>query len=272
MSGKRIFITGGASGLGKAIALRYARAGWRVCIGDVHEVRGQETLAELQALGPSAISLRCDVTREEDLRAVADRLTKDWGGVDVVVNNAGVAQAGAIEDVSLEDWQWTVDINLLGVVRGCHVFTPVFKRQGQGHFVNVASMAGLVDMPMMSAYNATKAAVVSLSETLQNEFADTGIGVTLVCPAFFKTNLGDSLRTNNPAMRQVLGKLLERGKLTAEDIANQIFQAVDKRDFYVLPHIQGRQAWLAKRLLPRRLYTELLKTQTRRMRGFYKSP
>ena len=100
MSGKRIFITGGASGLGKAIALRYARAGWRVCIGDVHEARGQETLTELQALGPSALSLRCDVTREEDLRAVAERLTKDWGGVDVVVNNAGVAQAGAIAGTS----------------------------------------------------------------------------------------------------------------------------------------------------------------------------
>jgi NAD(P)-dependent dehydrogenase (short-subunit alcohol dehydrogenase family) len=268
MTSRRIFITGGASGLGKAIALRYARAGWRVCIGDVHEARAKETLAELQALGAQALSVHCDVTREADLRAAVDRLTDDWGGVDVVVNNAGVAQAGGIDEVSLADWQWVVDINLLGVVRGCHVFTPLFKRQGQGHFVNVASMAGLIDMPMMSAYNATKAAVVSLSETLQNEFAETRIGVTLVCPAFFKTNLADSLRSSNPAMRQVLGKLLERGKITADDIAEQIFQAVKKREFYVLPHEEGRRAWLAKRLLPRRLYTELLKTQTRRMRGF----
>lgn len=159
----------------------------------------------------------------------------------------------------------------MGVVRGCHVFTPVFKRQGQGYFINVASMAGLTDMPMMSAYNATKAAVVSLSETLQNELADAGIGVTVVCPAFFKTNLGDSLRTTNPALRQVLGKLLERGKITAEDIADQIFQAMNKREFYVLPHVDGRQAWIAKRLLPRRLYTELLKTQAKRMIGFARS-
>jgi short-subunit dehydrogenase len=160
-----------------------------------------------------------------------------------------------------------VDINLMGVVRGCHVFTPVFKRQGQGHFVNVASMAGLLDVPMMSAYNATKAAVVSLSETLQNEFADTKIGVTLVCPSFFKTNLGDTLRASNPATRLLMQKLFNRSKITADDIAEHIFQAVRRREFYVLPHTEGRQAWWAKRLLPRRIYTELLKGQSRRMRG-----
>ncbi|WP_434390639.1 SDR family oxidoreductase [Melittangium boletus] len=272
MSHKRIFITGGASGLGRAIALRYARAGWRVCIGDVHAQRGADTLAELQALSPSSLYVPCDVTREEDLRAVAERLTADWGGVDVVVNNAGVAQAGAIDEVSVADWQWIVDINLLGVVRGCHVFTPVFKRQGHGHFVNVASMAGLLDMPMMSSYNATKAAVVSLSETLQNEFADTRLGVSLVCPSFFKTNLADSLRSPRPGMHKVINKLLERSKITADDVAERIYQAVDKREFYVLPHIEGLQAWLAKRLLPRRIYTELLKTQTRKMRGFGTAP
>src|SRR3712207_2057668 len=111
MAGQRIFITGGASGLGKAMALRFARAGWKVCIGDVHDARGEETLAELTALKVDALSLRCDVRKEEDLRAVADTLASRWGGVDVVVNNAGVAQAGAIEDVTLENWQWIVDIN-----------------------------------------------------------------------------------------------------------------------------------------------------------------
>jgi short-subunit dehydrogenase len=208
------------------------------------------------------------VTREEELRAASEWLASNWGGVDVVVNNAGVAQAGAIEEVSLDDWQWIIDINLLGVVRGCKVFTPLFKRQGHGHFVNIASMAGLLDMPMMGAYNATKAAVVSLSETLHNELADSKIGVTLVCPSFFKTNLADSLRASNPAMRNVLGKLLNRSKVTAEHIADQIFQAVRTREFYVLPHMEGRQAWLAKRLLPRRIYSELIKRQARRMSGF----
>lgn len=267
MSDQRIFITGGASGLGQAIALRYARAGWRVCIADVNDTRGAETLKTLTSLTQHAHSLRCDVTREEDLRTAAEWLASSWGGVDVVVNNAGVAQAGAIEEVSLDDWQWIIDINLLGVVRGCKVFTPLFKRQGHGYFVNVASMAGLLDAPMMSSYNATKAAVVSLSETLHNELADNRIGVSVVCPSFFKTNLAESLRTSNAGLRTIMGKLLERSPITADDIAEQIFQAVEQRHFYILPHAEGRQAWLMKRLLPRGVYASMLRKRTRRMRG-----
>jgi NAD(P)-dependent dehydrogenase (short-subunit alcohol dehydrogenase family) len=267
MSEQRVFITGGASGLGRAIALRFAQAGWRVCIADVNDARGAETLQALAPLTPHAHYLRCDVTREEELLAVAGWLESHWGGVDVVVNNAGVAQAGAIEDVALSDWQWILDINLLGVVRGCKVFTPLFKRQRHGHFVNVASMAGLLDVPMMSSYNATKAAVVSLSETLQNELADDNIGVSLVCPSFFKTNLTDSLRTTDPGLRTAMGKLLDRSPITAEDIAEQIFQAVERREFYVLPHREGRQAWWMKRILPRGLYSSFMRKSTRRMRG-----
>ncbi|MFE8598299.1 SDR family oxidoreductase [Archangium violaceum] len=268
MSNQRIFITGGASGLGQAIALRYARAGWRVCIADVNDTRGAETLKTLSSLTQHAHYLRCDVTREEDLRAASEWLASNWGGVDVVVNNAGVAQAGAIDEVALDDWQWIIDINLLGVVRGCKVFTPLFKHQGHGHFVNVASMAGLLDVPMMSSYNATKAAVVSLSETLHNELADHHIGVSLVCPSFFKTNLTESLRTSNAGLRTAMGKLLERSPITADDIADQIFRAVERRDFYVLPHPDGRKAWLMKRLLPRNIYASVMRKSTRRMRGY----
>jgi NAD(P)-dependent dehydrogenase (short-subunit alcohol dehydrogenase family) len=272
MSIQRIFITGGASGLGRAMALRFARAGWRVCIADVNDSRGAETVTALAPLTSHAHYLRCDVTREEELRSAAEWLATNWGGVDVVVNNAGVAQAGAIEDVELSDWQWILDINLLGVVRGCKVFTPLFKRQGHGHFVNVASMAGLLDVPRMSSYNATKAAVVSLSETLQNELSDHHIGVSVVCPSFFKTNLAESMRTSDPGLRKALGKLLERSSITADDIADQIFQAVEKRVFYVLPHREGRRIWLLKRLLPRGLYASLLQKSTRRIRGHAESP
>ncbi len=254
MSAQGIFITGGASGLGLAIARRYATAGWRVCIGDVNEARGAEAERALAALTPEALFLRCDVTQEADLRAVADELVRRWGGVDVVVNNAGVAAAGAIEDMPLDDWIWILDINLLGVVRGCRVFTPVFKRQGRGHFVNIASMAGLLDVPLMSSYNATKAAVVSLSETLQHELADAGIGVTVVCPSFFKTNLHESTRTDDAGLRAVLLRLLESSDLTADDIADEIFRAVAARRFYLLPHAKGRRTWRLKRLLPRDAY------------------
>ncbi len=262
----RIFITGGASGLGRALAERFAQAGWKVCIGDVNEARGQETQKALAARSPDALFLRCDVTREEALASVATTLEARWGGVDVLVNNAGVAGAGAIEDVSLADWQWILDINLLGVVRGCRVFTPLFKRQGRGHIVNVASMAGLLDVPLMSSYNATKAAVVSLSETLQNELADAGIGVTVLCPSFFKTNLAESLRTGDESLRTAMGHLLERSPLTAEAIADQTFHAVQRGDFYVLPHASGRVAWRLKRLLPRGPYSALIRREARRMR------
>ncbi|WP_426754365.1 SDR family oxidoreductase [Myxococcus sp. Y35] len=266
MANQRIFITGGASGLGKAIALRFARAGWKVCIADVNDARGDEALRELSALAPQAHYQRCDVRREEDLLAARDWLMSQWGGVDVVVNNAGVAQAGAIEDVSLEDWQWIIDINLLGVVRGCKVFTPTFKQQGHGHIVNVASMAGLLDVPLMSSYNATKAAVVSLSETLHNELAEHGIGVSVVCPSFFKTNLGDSLRTTDPRLGATMARLLERSAITADDIANDVFTAVAQRGFYVLPHADGRRAWAMKRLLPREVYAWVMRRNTRGMR------
>jgi NAD(P)-dependent dehydrogenase (short-subunit alcohol dehydrogenase family) len=258
----RIFITGGASGLGRATALRFARAGFRVCIGDVHDARGEETRA---LLGPEGLYLRCDVTREEDLRAAAAELERRWGGVDVVMNNAGVAGAGAIEDVSLADWQWIIDINLLGVVRGCRAFVPMLKRQRSGHIVNVASMAGLLDVPLMSSYNATKAAVVSLSETLDNELAEHGVGVSVVCPSFFKTNLSESMRATDPGLHVAMNKLLDRGKLTAEDVADQIFDAVQAKVFYVLPHADGRRAWRMKSLLPRSVYTALIRKQLRKL-------
>ncbi|APR76934.1 Oxidoreductase, short chain dehydrogenase/reductase family protein [Minicystis rosea] len=257
----RVFITGGASGLGRALAERYAKAGARVAIADVNDARGTEALAALRGVATDADYIHCDVTREEDLVAARERLVERWGGVDVVVNNAGVAMAGGIEDVSVDDWRWIIDINLLGVVRGCHVFTPVFKRQKSGHFVNIASMAGLLDVPFMSGYNATKAAVVSLSETLQNELAGDGVGVSVVCPSFFQTNLAESLRAPDRGFHVVVGKLLARGSITAADVAEDIFTAVAEKRFYVLPHSSGRTAWLMKRFLPRRLYRAISEKQ-----------
>jgi NAD(P)-dependent dehydrogenase (short-subunit alcohol dehydrogenase family) len=266
MAEKRIFVTGGASGLGLAIAQRYARAGYRVCIGDVNDERGKEAEPKIRANGASDVFYtHCDVRQEDELARVASELEARWGGVDIVVNNAGVAQAGAIEDVSIADWQWILDINLLGVVRGCRVFTPMFKRQKHGHFVNVASMAGLLDMPLMSSYNVSKAGVVSLSETLQLELGDHGIQVTVVCPSFFKTNLAESLRTPDPRLRKTVDRLLDSKSLTAEDIADQIYGAVEKRVMHVLPHAEGRAAWQLKRMAPRTLYTAIMKRQTRRI-------
>ncbi len=262
MSSKRIFITGGASGLGRALAERYAREGWRVCIGDLNEARGQETI---KALGGSAHFLRCDVTSEEDLSAAASWLDQNWGGVDVVVNNAGVAAAGAIDDMSITDWKWIVDVNLLGVVRGCKVFTPLFKRQKSGYFINVSSLSGLVHMPMMAAYSATKAAVVAISETLKLELEEHGIGVSVVCPAFFRTNLAESLRTGDSHLEQVTRKLVERAVVGADEIADYTYRGVERGDFHILPHREGRVAWMLKRLTPYSVYLGAMRKAAKKM-------
>ena len=268
---KRVFITGGASGLGRALAERYARAGWRVCIGDLHVERGAETVAHLATLHADAHFLRCDVTQEADLAAAASWLELTWGGVDVVVNNAGVAVSGGIDEVSLADWQWIVDINLLGVVRGCKVFTPLL-RSSRGTLVNIASMAGLVSPPLSTAYCATKAAVVALSESLRMELADEGIGVSVVCPAFFRTNLTESLRATTPGVARLTKHLVERAKRDATEIADLVYRGVERGDFYVLTHAEGKRAWWMKRFLPSNLYLRIFGRGTRRMMEFARRP
>jgi NAD(P)-dependent dehydrogenase (short-subunit alcohol dehydrogenase family) len=264
---KRIFVTGGASGFGRALAERWARAGYRVCIGDIHDERGKETLASLRTLGATAHYLRCDVTQESDLEAAAKWLEESWGGVDIVVNNAGVAIGGSITEISIEDWRWIVDINLLGVVRGCRVFTPMFQRQGGGRFINVSSMAGLIHPPMMSAYNATKAAVVALSETLSVELARDKIAVSVVCPSFFRTNLTETMRAGSPDIAAVTNKLVNKAKRGAGEIADLTFKGVQRGDFHILTHADGRAAWMLKRLAPFSVYAKAITKNTQRMMG-----
>jgi NAD(P)-dependent dehydrogenase (short-subunit alcohol dehydrogenase family) len=262
---KRVFITGGASGFGRALALRFARAGYSVCIGDIHERRLSETQGALQKLGGPAHALRCDVTQEVDLSRAADWLRATWGGVDIVINNAGVAVGGTITETTIDDWRWIIDINLLGVVRGCRVFTPIFQAQKSGHFVNVASMAGLIHPPMMAAYNATKAAVVAISETLRVELATDGIAVTVVCPSFFRTNLAETMRAGNADTAAMTKKLVTRASRSADDIAELTFRGVLRRDFHVLTHADGKAAWMLKRLAPFSLYARAITKGTRRV-------
>ncbi|MGB1562909.1 MAG: SDR family oxidoreductase [Sinimarinibacterium flocculans] len=265
MSAQRIFITGGASGLGRALAERYARAGWRVCVGDIDDAAGSETAGALAQLGGDAHYLHCDVTRDADFEAAAAWLREHWGGVDVVVNNAGVAAAGGIAEMPMQDWLWSVDINLLGVVRGCRSFTPLLRAQGGGHLVNIASMAGLIHAPMMAAYNATKAGVVALSETLKIELAPDGIDVSVVCPGFFRTGIARNMRATGADVKHITHKLVDRAKTGADEIARQIFDGVARGDFHILTHADGRMAWRIKRHAPYRWYAALMARQTRGM-------
>ncbi|RUO35782.1 SDR family oxidoreductase [Aliidiomarina sanyensis] len=261
---KRIFITGGASGFGLALARHFTQAGWRVAIGDIQDQAGEQAVVELSQLNDEAEVryLHCNVTQESDLAKAMAVMQRDWGGLDVLVNNAGVAQVGAIDTVDMQDWQWITDINLFGVVRGCKHAIPLFKTQGSGYIVNVASMAGLLDVPNMTAYNATKAAVVSVSETLQHELAPHNIGVSVVCPSFFRTNLGGSMRSTVPGMDKTLDKLMSKSRLTADDIAQQVARGIETGQFYILPHANAKRIWRLKSWLPRRWYARMMQKQT----------
>lgn len=255
--GGRVFITGGAAGLGRALAARYARDGWRVCIGDVDQEGGARTAQALAGAGADAHFLPCDVTRDGDLEAAAAWVDQRWGGIDLVVNNAGVAVAGSITEVPLSDWQWIVDINLLGVVRGCRAFVPLLRRQGAGHLVNIASMAGLIHLPFMGPYNATKAAVVALSDTLRAELSASGIQVHVVCPSFFRSGIAGSARTRGAAVERLAHRLVAGARLGPEEIADRIHRGVAHGHFHILPNPEGRAAWLLKRWAPWALATGL---------------
>ncbi|NKI18024.1 SDR family oxidoreductase [Spongiibacter sp. KMU-166] len=264
MSEKRVFITGGASGLGKALAECFAKEGYAVCIGDINDERGLEAETELLQLG-KAKYLHCNVQQESDLQSAADWLKQEWGGVDIVINNAGVATAGTIDGFSLDDWQWVMDINVLGVVRGCKVFTPLLREQGGGQLVNIASLAGLIHPPKMSSYCATKAAVVALSETLSIELDRDNIAVSVVCPSFFRTNLAESVRASDAGSELMTRKLVNKAKLGAEEIARRVYKGVVRRDFHILPHADSRRLFRLKRLLPFRHYRALMLKQTQGM-------
>ncbi|ABW67721.1 SDR family oxidoreductase [Desulfosudis oleivorans] len=261
---QRIFITGGASGLGQALARQYAARGWRVCIGDVNQEAGEAFAQTLSEDIARAAFVPCDVTRESDLQAAADWLEKNWGGVDIVVNNAGVAAAGGIAEVPLSDWQWILEINLLGVVRGCKVFTPLFRKQGHGRFVNIASMAGLLNPPSSVSYNVSKAGVISLSETLSFELADDNIAVTVVCPSFFKTNLASSLRSTSDHLTRLTQGLINKSKFDADQIAGAICRGIDRGDFLVIPQDKARTAWRVKRFAPFKLFSKIVAKEKKR--------
>lgn len=258
----RIAITGGASGLGRELALRWARTGARVALADINAERLADVAREVVAAGGSALVQKCDVRLTDDMDALVDCCAREWGGLDIFVNNAGVAGGGTFEKLTDEDWQWLLDINLMGVVRGARAVTPLFRRQGNGTIVNIASMAGILAPPGMSSYNVAKTGVVSLSETLHGELAPYGIRVTCVCPSFFRTNLMESLRTPDAAMRKSFDRLLDSSEITAADIADRVYRDVAAGKFLCLPHDKGRNAWWIKRLWYSRYLAEMVKIGT----------
>ncbi len=265
---KTVLITGAAGGLGRELAQVYGQAGWQLALADNDAPLLEQTAQTLAAAGFNVLTHACDVRNDHDVQAFIDNSIRHYGDIHCLINNAGVAVAGSIDGVTLTDWQWVMDINLLGVVRGCHYAVARMKTQGFGQLINIASLAGLLTLPEMSAYNASKAAVVSLSETLHAELAPYGIRVHVVCPGFFKTGLGRSLRSPNPATAAHLEKLMLNSSLSAREIARTIYQRAALNDLYILPHRSGNTWWHLKRYSPL-LYFRLMQRTASRLYRYH---
>ena len=261
---KKVLITGAGSGLGQALALRYAQEGAEVCVADVNRDGGEQTVQQINSVGGSAFFMLCDITRQWDVDKMAMTLAERWQSVDLLVNNAGVASAGSLESESLDQWQWVLDINLLGHVRMTKAILPLLRNShaAERDIINIASQAGLTPAPGMGSYSVTKAAMVTYSETAHLELAHEGIHVSVVCPAFFDTNLNESLRSDDAGMQAVVTKMIKKSGVSADEIAEKIYQAVNARKFLIITHKSGLKAHRLKRFFSMERYLNIVKKRT----------
>ncbi|MRG96552.1 SDR family NAD(P)-dependent oxidoreductase [Polyangium spumosum] len=240
-------ITGAGGGFGRALALELAARGGRLVLSDLHPSAAEETARLARARGAASVTaVGCDVTKMEEVEALAKTCE---GPVDLLVNNAGVSSGGLVGDLALEDWRWTIEVDLFGVIHGCHAFVPRMKKQGSGHILNVASAAGLLCAPRMAAYNAAKAGVIAISETLAVELDGTGVGVTVLCPTFFKTDIVNSGRFADPETKKLADKLMSTGR-PVEEVVLAALSAVERDELYAVPMADARWLWRLKRVVP----------------------
>ncbi|HVP31763.1 MAG TPA: SDR family NAD(P)-dependent oxidoreductase [Myxococcota bacterium] len=250
--GRVAVVTGGASGIGRATAERFAAAGMRIVLADVEESALAQTAKEMTQAGATVLPVRTDVSKAAEVESLARRALERFGGVHVVFNNAGVYVAGATWEHPLSDWEWVLGVNLWGVVHGIRSFVPILLEQkDEGHMISTASMAGLTSNPFMSIYNVTKHAVVTLSETLHQELSMLGskVKVSVLCPGFIRTRIADAARNRpsdlradppNPtasaaavAFDQALRAGVEGG-FAPTQVAERVYEAVRDERFYVL--------------------------------------
>lgn len=243
-------ITGSASGLGRAFALALAKRGWTLELSDIDSENNRETASLCAAQGAKVRTSVVDTASSEDIRLWSDEIYSRHGSCELLINNAGVAGVGEVGQMSLELWKWVVDINLMGPIYGCHHFIPRMRQAEAGHVINIASIAAFAGAPTMAAYSSTKSAVVSLSETLQGEFEGTPLGVTVACPSFFNTSIGDNTRGTNQFQRKMLDKIVNQSKISADDIAEKILTAAERNEMYVLPQADAKAMWMLRRALP----------------------
>ncbi len=241
MAGRVAVVTGGASGIGRAMAKRFVDAGMHVVIADVEDEALQTTAAELGVVG-----IRTDVADAASVQALADASVERFGTVHVLCNNAGVGGGGVIATATLNDWKWVLDVNLWGVIHGLHAFLPLLLANDDGgHVVNTASMAGLTAWPGIGPYNASKYAVVGISETLAAELRGSGVGVSVLCPGVVNTNIFQSQRnrpaelrnpTRNPGARAANSQVTNMVGIDATIVADHVHDAIVDDRFWIITH------------------------------------
>ena len=255
---KTAVLTGAGSGFGLECARIGAKLGMNLVLADVQQDALDRTVAEMQAAGAQMLAMRVDVSKAEQMQALADATFARFGAPHFVFNNAGVGAGGLIWENSVQDWEWVLGVNVMGVVHGVRLFTPMMLAAAkadpayQGHIVNTASMAGLLNAPNMGIYNVSKHAVVSLSETLYQDLAlvTDQIGASVLCPFFVPTGITQSHRNrpealstggSKPTQSQLIGqamsdKAVSSGKVTAAEVAQMVFNAIAANQFYIYSH------------------------------------
>jgi NAD(P)-dependent dehydrogenase (short-subunit alcohol dehydrogenase family) len=255
LAGKTAFVTGGAGGIGLALGAAFAQAGMKVMLADIETGALAEAVKSLHDFGPNVRGIACDVADPVSVERAANASYQAFGNVHVVCNNAGVAAAGGIDNISLDNWRWVLDVNLMGVLHGIRTFLPHIRAHGEGgHIINTASMAGMNSDQGFSAYSASKFAVVNMSEGLATQIKPLGIGVTVLCPGFVRTRLSESGRnrlarygpSQKPDPASAAGTLaaqiaeLVRSGLDPSDVAAQVLTAIREDELYVFTHHDRR--------------------------------
>lgn len=246
---RRAFITGAGSGLGKELCAELARDGWTIGICDISQKGLDETTALISKAGGKPLPFILDVADKLRYKEVAENFLAQAGGIDLLVNNAGVGDAALFEEYGLENWEWLVGINQMGVIYGCHYFIPAMKKQQSGHIINVSSIASIAVAPYMSAYNATKAAVKAISETLYSELKQFNIGVSVMMPFFFRTNITQHARGDRGS-GELSYYMVHGSKVSANEVAREALKLVGKGKFYILLPAPARHLFRMQRLSP----------------------
>lgn len=249
LAGRCAFITGAASGLGLACAEILAREGWHLVLTDVDVSRLDLVASSFSRDGARVAAIPCDVRDAAAMTQLVDSAVATLGGIDLAINCAGVALAGAFHNSSAEEWQWIFDINVHGVTNSCRPLIRQMARGKGGVIINIASIAAVTTSASMSAYNASKAAVVAFSESLMQEYADYGVQVMVAMPGFFRTRLIESAR-GDEKMLQAAGRLIEDSGVSAEEVAEQMLAAAGRGNSYFIYPRSYRTYWRLKRLMP----------------------